>query len=87
MKNDAHATPGKSLKVRLHTAINRADFVSRCMLYTRTKVTKRIREKMTMCFVSEPLNRIHQNTKSARLIAVCKHSFINVMCCVGSVEI
>ena len=38
------------VKVRLHTAINWADFVSWCMLYTRTKVTKCIREKMTMCF-------------------------------------
>ena len=40
----------RSVKVRLHTAINRADFVSWCMLYTRTKVRRCIREKMTMCF-------------------------------------
>ena len=52
----------EGLKVRLHTAINRADFVSWCMLYTRTKVTKCIREKMTMCFRGESLNHIHQNT-------------------------
>ena len=37
-------------KVRWHTTINRADFVSWCMLYTRTKVTRCIRDKMTMCF-------------------------------------
>ena len=27
----------------------------------------------------EPLNHIHQNTKSARLIAVCKRSFIKLV--------
>ena len=42
--------PNARVKVRLHTAINRADFVSWCMLYIYTKVTKCIREKMTMCF-------------------------------------
>ena len=35
------------LKVCLPTAINRADFVSWCMLYIRMKITKCIREKMT----------------------------------------
>ena len=71
---------GVRLKLHLHTAINKADFVSRCMLYTY-KVTKYIREKMTLytcTFVGEPLNRIHQDTKSARLIAVCKHSLRGV---------
>ena len=34
-------------KVRLHTAINRADFVSWCTLYTKEG---NIREKMTLCF-------------------------------------
>ena len=37
-------------KVRLYTAINRADFVSWCMLYIRKKVTKCIPEQMTLCF-------------------------------------
>ena len=36
-------------KVRLHTAINRADFVSWCMLYTK-EGNKCVREKMTLCF-------------------------------------
>ena len=60
------------IKVRLHTAINQADFISWCMLYIQTKVTKYIREKMTLyTFIDKPLNHIRQNTKSARLIAVC----------------
>ena len=42
----------------------------------RTKVTKCIREKMTLYVrVGEPLNHIQQETKSARLIALCKRSF------------
>ena len=49
LKNDAGATHRKSLKVRLHTAINRADFVSWCMLYAK-EGNKCIREKMTLCF-------------------------------------
>ena len=70
-----------TLKLRLHTAINRADFVSGCMLYTRTKVTKCTHEKMTLYFrIGEPLNHIHQGTKSARLIAVCKRSIKNTCC-------
>ena len=39
-----------TLKVRLHIAINRAHFVSWCMLYAYKKVTKCIREKMTLYF-------------------------------------
>ena len=47
--------------------------------YWRTKVTKCIRQKMTLfsavlISVCETLNDIHQDTKSARLIAVCKRS-------------
>ena len=63
------------LKVRLHTAINCADFVSWSMIYIRKKVTKGIREKMTTYFRSEPLHHIRRNTKSTRLIAVavCWH--------------
>ena len=37
------------LKLRSHTAINRADFVSWCMLYTY-EGNKIIREKMTLYF-------------------------------------
>ena len=36
------------LKLRLHIAINRENFISWCMLYT--KVTKCICEKMTLYF-------------------------------------
>ena len=44
--------------------------------YIRTKVTKCIPEKMSLhTFVGESLNHIHQDTKSARLIAVCERSF------------
>ena len=43
--------------------------------YIQTKVTKCIREKMTLyTFMDKPLNQICQNTKSARLNAVCKRS-------------
>ena len=56
---DVHLTPSVCVlyykigcfrfKVRLHSVINRADFVSRCMLYTvHTKVTKCIREKIPL---------------------------------------
>ena len=40
-------------------------------------------------FMDKPLNHIHQDTKSARSIAVCKRSFIDVVCpaYIGSVEI
>ena len=38
------------VKVRLHAAINRTDFVSWCMLDTCTKVTKCTRENMTLHF-------------------------------------
>ena len=40
----------------------------------RTKVTKCIREKIRCTFMSESLNHIDQDTKSAPLIAVCKRS-------------
>ena len=43
--------------------------------YIQTKVTKCIREKITLCtFMDKPLNHIHQDTKSARLIALCKRT-------------
>ena len=39
--------------------------------YIQTKVTKCIREKMTLyTFMAKPLNHIHQGTKSARLVTV-----------------
>ena len=72
--------PNWRIKVRLHAAINRADFVSWCMFV----------RKWRCAFVGKPLNHIHQDTKSARLIAVCKRSFTlvqekpnaqNVLCC------
>ena len=64
-------------KVRFHTVINRADFVSWCMLHIRTTVRKCIVVRKWRCtFVGESLNHIHQDTKSARLIAMCKRSFM-----------
>ena len=42
--------------------------------YIRTKVTKSFVRKLRCAFVGEPLNHIHKDTKSARLIAVCKRS-------------
>ena len=36
-------------------------------------------------FVSEPLNHIHQDTKSARLIALCKHT-LNILWVVTDTE-
>ena len=62
------------IKVRLHTAINRADFVSWCMLYTYEGNKMHSWEKFRCTFVSEPLNHIHQDTKSVRLLAVSKRS-------------
>ena len=59
-------------------------YLGRC--YRHTKVTKCICQKMTLfsavlISVCEPLNHIHQNTKSARLIAVCKRSItLNKLC-------
>ena len=67
----------EAVKVRLHTAINRADFVSWCMLYTY-KGKKCIREKLSLyirTFVVNLLNHIHQDTKSDQIIAVRKRSF------------
>ena len=53
-------------KLRLHTAINRADFVSWCMLYTYEGSNKMHSwENDAVLSVGEPLNRIHQDTKSA----------------------
>ena len=43
--------------------------------YRRTKVTKCMSENdAVLISVCEPINYIHQDTKSARLIAVCKRS-------------
>ena len=56
-------------KVRLHTAIKRADFVSRCMLYTYKGNKNAFVRKFRYTIVGEPLSHIHQDTKSARLIA------------------
>ena len=65
----------RSFEVRLHTAINRADFVSWCMLYTYKGNKMHSSENdPVLISVCEPLNHIHQDTKSARLIAVCKRT-------------
>ena len=62
------------IKVRLHTAINRADFVSWCMLYTYDGNKMHSWENDAVLLLAEPLNHIHQDTKPVRLIAVCKRS-------------
>ena len=65
--------------VRLYTLrlVGSISYLGGC--YRRTKVTKCICQKMTLfsavlISMCEPLNYIHQDTKSARLIAVCKRS-------------
>ena len=61
-------------KVRLHTAINRSDFVSWWMWFngSHTEVQRHFLTD-AFCYLLYVYN-IHQDTKSARLIAVCKRS-------------
>ena len=54
------------VKVRLHSAINWVDFVSWCMLYTYDG------NKMHLWEIRRWI--IHQDTKSTRLITVCKRT-------------
>ena len=65
-----------TVKVRLHTAINRADFISWWMWFNRLAM-KELRHFLTKCILL-PLYvytcNMHQDTKSARLIAMCKCS-------------
>ena len=49
------------------------NFVSWCMLYTYEGNKIHSWENDAVLSLGEPLNHIHQDTKSARLIAVCKH--------------
>ena len=68
----------RALKLRLHTAINRADFVSWWMWFNGTP-TKVQGNFLTNAFCSvillhSYLYNMHQDTKSARLIAVCKRT-------------
>ena len=68
------------LKLRLHTAINWADFVSWCMLYTNEGYKMHPWENdavkyTTYTFMDKPLKHIDQDTKWTRLIAVCKRTF------------
>ena len=58
------------VKLRLPTAINRADFVSWCMLYTYEGNKTAFVRKWRCTFVGELLNHIHQDTKSAQLIGL-----------------
>ena len=60
--------------LRLHTAINQADFVSWWKLYTRAKVTKCIPEKMALYFGGWIIN-IHQDTKSAEIGYATRYLF------------
>ena len=63
----------KSILVYTLRLIGPISYLGAC--YIQTKVTKCIREKMTLyTFMDKPLHHIRQNTKSARLIAVCKRS-------------
>ena len=48
-KSAIYSTKIATFKVRLHSAINLADFVSWCILYTK-EGNKCICEKMTLCF-------------------------------------
>ena len=52
-----------------------ADFVAWCMLYIHEGDKMAFVRKFRCTIVGEPSNHIHQDTKSARLIAVCKRSF------------
>ena len=63
------------LKLRLHTAINRADFVSWWMWFNRL-TTKVQRHFLTECILLPSyVYNMHQDTKLARLIGVCKRTF------------
>ena len=63
------------IKVRLHTAISRVNLVSWWMLQTYKGNKMYLSENdAVLISVCEPLNYIHQDTKSARLIAVCRRS-------------
>ena len=69
-----------SVMVRLHAAINRADFVSRWMWFNGSHT-----EIRTASFSEECISlhlyvyKIHQDTKSTRLIALCKRTLITVI--------
>ena len=65
----------ESCIMRLHTAISWVDFVSWWMLQTYKGNKMHLSENdAVLISVCEPLNYIHQDTKSARLIAVCRRS-------------
>ena len=63
---------GHLFELRSHTAINRADFVSWWMWFngSPTKV-----QRHECILLPSYLYNMHQDTKSARLIAVCKRTF------------
>ena len=68
--------PCSRVKVRLDTAINRADFVSWWMWFNGS-TTKATAEFSHECILLPSyIYNMHQDTKSARLIALCKRSFI-----------
>ena len=68
-----HALPGALRYVYTLRLIGPISYLGAC--YIRTTVTKwAFVRKWRYTFVGEPLNHIHQDTKSARLIAVCKRS-------------
>ena len=51
-------------------------YLGACYIYVLPRQQNAFVRKWRYTFVGEPLNHIHQDTKSARLIAVCKRSFI-----------
>ena len=63
------------IKVHLCTAINRGRFrILVHVIYVRSN-KMHLWENLRCTFVGEPLNHIHQDTKSTQLIAVCKRIF------------
>ena len=62
------------VKLRLHTAINRADFgPGECDLMVHLRKYSQ-RHSLTNAFCPSNIYNTHQDMKSARLIAVCKRT-------------
>ena len=64
-----------NVKVRLDTAINREDFVSWWMWFNGSSTKAQCHFLTNAILLPSYVYNMHQDTKSARLIAVCKHSF------------
>ena len=66
-------------KLRLHTAINRADFVSWWMWFNASPTKSTASFSHDCILLTSYVYNMHQDTKLARLIAVCKRSFRNFL--------